>query len=109
MKVTVEMDIEVVMGHPASRTGTGLQGYLPKGTRYEEIVAVFGAPQLGESDDHKVKAEWYGILNGLVFTIYDYKSDVAPERNTEWHIGGNQRMIADLVAGYFREALKGRG
>lgn len=40
--------------------GTGRQGYLPEGTRYEDIVRVFGGPQLGKSLDGKIKAEWVG-------------------------------------------------
>ena len=54
------------------------QGYLPEGTRYEDIVRVFGGPQIGMSPDGKTKAEWVGRINGLVFTIYDYKSRLDP-------------------------------
>ena len=100
MKVTAEIELKVAMGG-VSHDGTGCQGYLPEGTRYEDIVRVFGTPQLGTSPDGKIKAEWVGRINGLVFTIYDYKSKLDPERNTDWHIGGKQKFVADLVSIYF--------
>ena len=81
--------------------GTGLQGYLPEGTRYEDVIRVFGNPQFGKSPDGKIKVEWVGQINGLVFTIYDYKSRLEPERNTDWHIGGKIKFAADLVVMYF--------
>lgn len=96
MKVKAELDLAVEMGS-VSHNGTGCQGYLPEGTRYEDIVRVFGEPQLGVSPDGKIKAEWVGRINGLVFTIYDYKSRLEPERNTEWHVGGKNKLTATLV------------
>ena len=96
MKVKAEIELKVEMGG-VSHDGTGCQGYLPEGTRYEDIVRVFGAPQLGNSLDNKIKAEWVGRINGLVFTIYDYKSNLDPERNTDWHIGGKHKFVAELV------------
>jgi len=100
MKVQATIDINVVMGG-VSYDGTGLQGYLPEGTRYEDIVQVFGDPQFGKSLDDKIKVEWIGKINGLVFTIYDYKSRVDPERNTDWHIGGKNRFTSELIVLYF--------
>jgi hypothetical protein len=101
MKVKAELDLKVEMGG-VSHDGTGCQGYLPEGTRYEDIVRVFGGPQLGASLDGKIKAEWFGAICGLVFTIYDYKSRLDPERNTDWHIGGKTKLIAELVNIYFK-------
>ena len=101
MKVKSEIELNVEMGW-VSHDGTGCQGYLPEGTRYENIVRVFGTPQLGASPDGKIKAEWVGRINGLVFTIYDYKSKLDPERNTDWHIGGKQKFVTDLVNLYFK-------
>ncbi len=48
MKVQATIDIDVVMGG-VSHDGTGLQGYLPEGTRYEDIIRVFGEAQFGKS------------------------------------------------------------
>lgn len=101
MKVRMTLDINVTMGG-VSHDGTCCQGYLPEDTRYEDIVRVFGAPQLGASPDSKIKAEWVGRINGLVFTIYDYKSRLEPERNTDWHIGGKVKLVAELVNIYFK-------
>ena len=101
MKIKAELNLRVEMGS-VSHDGTGCQGYLPEGTRYEDIVRVFGGPQIGASLDGKIKAEWVGRVNGLVFTIYDYKSPLDPERNTDWHIGGKQKFVAELVNIYFK-------
>ena len=43
-----------------------------------------------------------------MFTIYDYKSDVEPSLNTNWHIGGNIKLTAELVKVYFKEVLNDR-
>ena len=101
MKVKAEIELKVDMGG-VSHDGTGCQGYLPEGTRYEDIVRVFGQPQLGKSPDGKIKSEWVGRINGLVFTIYDYKSKLEPERNTCWHIGGKVAFTAQLVNLFFK-------
>ena len=101
MRVKAELDLKVEMGG-VSHDGTGCQGYFPEGTRYEDIVRVFDGPQLGKSPDGKIKAEWVDRINGLVFTIYDYKSIVDPDRNTDWHIGGKMRLAADLLNLYFK-------
>ena len=100
MKVKATVDLNVSMGG-VSHDGTGCQGYLPEGTRYRDIVCVFGQPQLGKSPDGKIQVEWIGKINGLVFTIYDYKSKVAPQENIDWHIGGKVGFAADLVKIYF--------
>ncbi len=105
MKVKAELDLKVEMGG-VSHDGTGCQGYLPAGTRYEDIVRVFGQPQLGRSLDGKIKAEWVGRINGLVFTIYDYKSSLDPERNTDWHIGGKYNIVSDLIVIFFDAKIK---
>ena len=100
MKTKIELDLNVTMGS-VSHDGTGCQGYLPEGTRYDDVIRVFGEPQLGKSLDGKIKAEWIGRINGLVFTIYDYKSEVDLEQNTDWHIGGKKKIVEVLVNAYF--------
>ena len=105
MKTTVSLDLQVEMGC-GGVCGTGLMGYLPNGTKYKAVVRVFGKPQFGKSADGKIQSEWVGRINGLAFTIYDYKSQVNPQENTLWHIGGKQKLVADLVKVYFKEALK---
>jgi len=105
MKVKAELDLKVEMGG-VSHDGIGCQGYLPEGTRYEDVVQVFGEPQLCVSPDGKTKAEWVGRINSLVFTIYDYKAKVEPEQNTDWHIGGRIKMVSELVNFYFKNSKK---
>lgn len=101
MKVQATLDINVTMGD-VSHDGTGCQGYLPEGARYEDIVRVFGGSQLGKSLDGKTKAVWVGRINSLVFTIYDYKARLDPERNTDWHIGAKVKLAAELVNIFFK-------
>jgi len=100
MRANIEMEIEVKMGK-ADLTDTGLSGYMPEGTTYKQLVKVFGKPQNGLSGDGKVQAEWTGRINGLDFSIYDYKSDVKPQANTDWHIGGRGKMLVSLLTAYF--------
>jgi len=104
MKVKMELDLEVQMG-AGSPDGTGCQGYMPEGTTYGDLVEVFGGAQVTSSLDGKIQAEWFGRINGLQFTIYDYKSPVEPERNTDWHIGGKKKFVADLIVQYFKNYL----
>ena len=101
MKVTLDAEVQVGGSRPR---GTGCIGYMPEGTRYEDLVRVFGEPLAGLSPDGKVKAEWYGRISGLEFTIYDYKSSLEPERNTDWHIGGRNQLAAVLLVAYFKTA-----
>jgi len=87
-----------------SHNNTGLQGYLPDGTSYKDVVRVFGEPQwCGRTPDEKIKVEWNGRINGITFTIYDYKSKVDPKDNTDWHIGGKLKFTAELVNLYFKK------
>ena len=99
MKVKTEIDLSVQMG--AESTGTSLQGYMPEGTSYDDLIKVFGDPLEYDGTDGKIQAEWCGKISGLVFTIYDYKSDVEPRLNTNWHIGGKIKLAAELVKVYF--------
>jgi hypothetical protein len=95
-------EIKITMGE-VKIDGTGRVGYLPKRTRYSDICKVFGMPQyLDKSSDGKTQAEWQGKINDLIFTIYDYKSEVELEKNEDWHIGGHKEITADLVITYFK-------
>ena len=99
MKTTITLEIEVTMG--GIRPGTSFMGYIPNGTSHKDLVRVFGKPNIDALLDGKVKAQWLGRLNGLDFTIYDYKSLVVPEECRDWHIGGRNAMIAPLLIAYF--------
>jgi hypothetical protein len=103
MRVTIEMDLRVTMGGVAT-AGVSPQGTLPAGTRYVDITKVFGAPRFDESPD-QVKCEWAGTINGLVFTIYGYKSKHSTGNNNEWHIGGDVELVVELVNSYFKNSV----
>jgi hypothetical protein len=76
--------------------GASLQGYLKDGSLFRDIVDVLGKPQRGD-DSGKVRVWWYGKINGLVFTLYDYKCQTALIVNADWHIGGHDPRVADLL------------
>lgn len=87
--------------------GSSLMGYLPKGTTYKQVLNVFGKPQRDYSGHHdKIQVQWVGQVctsDGLkTFTIYDYKSDVSPEQNYDWHIGGHDLGTYEAVLAYFK-------
>ena len=103
MKIKLAIDVEVKLGS-GPETGMGCVGYMPEGTTYKELVRVFGKPRPGLYPDGKTKAEWYGKINGLEFSIYDYKSPVVPQKCTDWHIGGKSSLVADLLIAYFKVA-----
>lgn len=77
--------------------GASLQGYLMKGTTYEDLVKAFGEPTPGF--DSKTLVEW-NLLFGrrTIVSIYDYKSGASrPEDITRWHVGGLSTQAVDLV------------
>jgi len=99
--VKTQLAVSVDMGE-VDTNGTSLQGYLPDGTGYRDVVRVFGKSQRGKTGDNKIGVLWAGRINGLVFTIYDYRSCIDPRKNMDWHIGGWVPMTADLVNLYFK-------
>ena len=106
MKTKITLDLQVKMGDPGL-VGTGFVVRMPDGTTYKELVRVFGKPQQGMSTDGKIQAEWTGSINGLAFTVYDYKAETGPKANRDWHIGGRTPLVADLLIAYFRKSLYG--
>ncbi|KKW22417.1 MAG: hypothetical protein UY62_C0005G0014 [Parcubacteria group bacterium GW2011_GWF2_50_9] len=103
MKIKITLEAKLEMGQ-GDIYGTALMGYMPSGTYYTDLVRVFGEPQSGRSPDGKIQVEWFGRINGLVFTIYDYKTCMIPKDNIDWHIGGDHKLTAALVAAYFEKA-----
>ena len=100
------MNLELTVKMGKHEFGGSLMGYLPNCT-YDTLVKVFGKPQFPKtSGDGKVKKEWHGKINGLNFTIYDYKSEISYKKNLDWHIGGDSKMVADLVTEYFEREVK---
>jgi len=88
--------------------GTFRVGYLPKGTTYQDLVAVFGEPQFSKDyfTDGKVQVEWLGSIDGHTFTIYDYKDPLPAEEVIDWHIGAFVKETAALVISYFNSCIK---
>lgn len=98
--VNLNLEIAVKMGR-FDRDHSGCVGYFPDGTTYKDLVKVFGEPQVTNARDGKTQVEWIGKINGMAFTVYDYKSDGSFKDNRDWHIGGYEKICADLVKVYF--------
>jgi len=77
--------------------GGGLQGYVT--ITYNELVNILGEPPILGSDDSKTQAEWilyFPEINEYAW-IYDYKETVSKESVTDWHIGGKDKNVVDLI------------
>lgn len=81
---------------------TGLVGYVD--VDYKTLVKKFGKPH--GSDGYKSDAEWeIEFEDGKVATIYNYKDgknycgrDGMPKTKiTNWHIGGNDNVVAGRI------------
>jgi len=101
--VMLEMEVDLC---GMNAFGTKFVGYMPDGTTYTSLVEVFGQPQRTSFGGQR-QAEWQGTINGLIFTIYDYRSERSPRCNTVWHIGGNNVLTARLLNAYFKAVLNG--
>ena len=72
MKIKAEIEITLTKINEVDCVGTHYLGEIK--ANYEKIVKAFGKPVLypyGKGD--KIQAMWKGKINGLIFTIYDYK------------------------------------
>lgn len=77
-------------------TGSSLSGYV-EATRYE-LEEVFGEPTYADEDPReKVQTEWTLRINGVVATIYNWKTQGTPQGLYRWHIGGFGRGEVELV------------
>lgn len=85
----------------ADTNGTYLQGYIK--ASYPELKRLFGDPL--KSDDYKISGEWvfYDDVDGLVFTIYDWKSTSLydPELPTVEQFRNNPNMEVFNVGGHY--------
>ena len=73
---------------------------------YAQLVRVFGEPN-GEVYGNKTDAEWHLGLNGVVFTIYNYKdghnfkgeAGLPVQSITRWNVGGRSRsaVLVEVV------------
>ena len=66
-------------------------------TTYKELKAVFGQPTSGSADG-KIRKSWCFHIDGVVCTIYDWKTGrTALSRITRWNVGGASRLSHRLV------------
>lgn len=71
---------------------------------YKSLVKLLGLPNI-IGDECKTDAEWEIEVNGKVMTIYNYKdgknyngkSGIATSKLTDWHIGGNEDLDAEII------------
>ena len=76
--------------------GTGYEGEIR--TTYKELKAVFGQPHGDGSADGKTRKEWCFHIDGIVCTIYDWKTGRRPLKQiTRWNVGGSSRLSYRLV------------
>ena len=112
--MSLEKDIQHIREN-VQLNETSLQGYMPDGTTYADIVKAFGEPN-GKTDNYKVDVEWRGNIDGEEFTIYNYKTGpnylgedspaVIDLVGNDWHIGGdggsfgheNKKLVAKVIA-----------
>ncbi len=75
--------------------GTGYEGEIR--TSYKELKAIFGKPTSGSADG-KIRKSWCFHINGVVCTIYDWKTGRRPlKRITRWNVGGSSALSYHLV------------
>lgn len=75
---------------------SSLSGYVT--ATLEELIQVFGLPTyVLEDPREKVQTEWTLEIDGVVATIYNWKTGSTPAGQYRWHIGGFGRGEVDLV------------
>ena len=94
---------------PYIKDDTFLGGHLLGGvdTSYKNIVAKFGKPN-EKNDGYKTDAEWLIMTDKGHATIYNYKDGknylgkegLNKTDITEWHIGGENQEVADIINDY---------
>jgi hypothetical protein len=76
--------------------GTCLQGHVR--TTLAELTEVFGAPTYTQpSPDGKINTEWVLLIDGVLVTVYDWKTDTTPTGVYDWHVGGRDSRADALV------------
>ena len=78
-------------------TMTWLQGYV--NTTYKKLVETFGEPTNFCGDKTTVEWELHREYAGRMYrvTIYDYKTGYTPSGPYDWHIGGTEPIVVDLI------------
>lgn len=87
-------------------SGTGGRIGELKNVKYNKLTRAFGKPGKFGSPDGKTQVEWFIEIDNVVkMRIYDYKSDVPPEKNTRWSVGssgpgGGRNIIKMFLRAY---------
>ena len=103
----VELKVPIAVSRIYTGNGSSLKGYLPIGTTYKQVVKLFGPPTCTDTSvDGKVTCMWTGVIAGVYFTIYDYKSKVHYKENIDWHIGGHTDVLPELVMSYYNKVIR---
>ena len=81
---------------------TSYQGELV--TDYRTLVQVFGPPDFGPDErGDKTTCEWcLEWDDGMITTIYDYKTKATPRFPYAWHIGGHDDRAVARIRDYFQ-------
>jgi hypothetical protein len=76
--------------------GTSYMGSIQ--TTYSYLISKFGEPVSLKSGDGKVNCEWVlKFDDGVVATIYDWKTGSIPMDKYDWHIGGRTSKALEYV------------
>lgn len=87
----------------AGANGTSYQGDIA--ADYATLVRLFGPPDFGPDDrwGDKVTCEWcLRWADGMITTIYDYKTERTPRGLYAWHIGGRNKLAAERIRDYLQ-------
>lgn len=88
------MDYEVLNQWHDCLNMSSLMGYVE--TTYDELIEMLGEPTFRGGD--KTTVEWaIQFEDGLVATIYDWKTGATPQGRYDWHVGGHDRKVVDRV------------
>lgn len=94
-----------ITNDPKTLKGTSADGYCDSGITYEDLVKIFGEPiKYDHEENYKTQVEWIGLLDGKVFTIYDYEGHnykpVEELEGDDFHIGSKRGGMSDLINEY---------
>ena len=87
---------KIVNSAELNPTGSSLQGYVR--TTLAELTEVFGEPTYRNPDHYdKVNTEWVLLINGVLVTVYNWKTGTTPTDMYDWHVGGKDNRSEELV------------
>lgn len=77
--------------------------------KYRDLRKLFGDPTSVGSGDGKVRFEWDLKIDGVVITIYDWKTEGEPrDQIDEWSVGGYYPSAMIILESYLKE-VKSKG